>query len=147
MAEVERLRAQVDRESERLAEKASELRLRGMKCFDTVGLSTHVKCDSEYCEACHVDVSAKLHMKFLHMTSSIPLEMRWRSVLRHVRRQVEIAHGERRADFWHDIEALDSFGEVEVEAPVNKRRRIEVEVTMAAAQQPAQQLNIGRCRR
>ena len=80
--EIERLRAQVDRESERLAEKARELRLRGMKCFDTVGPSTHVKCDSEYCEACHVDVNAKLHMRFLRMTSSIPLELKWRSVLR-----------------------------------------------------------------
>ena len=49
MVEIERLCAQVDRESERLADRARELKLRGMTCFDTVGLSTHVKCGRDYC--------------------------------------------------------------------------------------------------
>ena len=71
MAEVERLRAQVDLDKDCLAEEAHELKLRGMKSFDTVGLSTHVKCGRDYCKACHIDVTAKLHLKFLQMMPSI----------------------------------------------------------------------------
>ena len=75
MAGVERLRAQVDLEKNCLTEKAHELKMRGMKCFDTVGLSTHVKCERDYCEACHIDVTAKLHLRFLRMMPSISPEV------------------------------------------------------------------------
>ena len=138
MAEVERLRAQVDLAKKCLTEKAHELRMRGMECFDTVGLSTHVKCEREYCEACHINVTARLHMRIMQMMPSVSEELKWRTTLRHVQKQVDIVQGERRANFLLDLDALESFETVEVEAPVNKRRRTEVEVTMAAAQQQAQ---------
>ena len=134
MAEVEKLRAKVDVAKKLLTDKAHELRMRGMECFDTVGLSTHVKCEREYCEACHINVTTRLYMRIMQMMPSVSAELKWRTTLRHVQKQVDIVQGERRANFLLDLDALESFEAVEVEAPVKRRRtEVEVDLTMAAA--------------